>query len=92
MSATSVTEGTARSHRAGPGSIPRVALHDLIVRPIPAKTAKDLLVREHYHSMPGATKFAFGVFAGPRLAGALTLGAGRRTRIGSWQARQPGTA
>lgn len=39
--------------------------------------ARDLLVREHYlHSFPGGTQLAFGIFAGHRLLGAITLGAG----------------
>lgn len=63
--------------RAGDGVVPIPALHDLAVRPVPVRAAKALLVREHYlHSWPGATQFAFGVFAGARMMGALAFGAG----------------
>ena len=63
--------------RAGGGSIPTPALHDLVVRPIQVGAAGALLVREHYlHSMPGGTQLAFGVFADLRLLGAATLGVG----------------
>lgn len=49
----------------------------LTVRPVPIAVAKVLLVRHHYlHTMPGGTQLAFGVFAGPRLLGAATLGVG----------------
>jgi hypothetical protein len=52
-------------------------LSDIIIRPIPTSTAKELLVREHYlHSLPGGTKLSFGVFVGQRLLGAATLGVG----------------
>jgi len=55
----------------------KAATGDIMVRPIPALTAKELLVREHYlHSLPGGTKLAFGVFVGERLLGAITLGVG----------------
>jgi hypothetical protein len=50
---------------------------DIVIRPIPKSTVKELLVREHYlHSLPGGTKLAFGVFVGDRLLGAVTLGVG----------------
>jgi hypothetical protein len=50
---------------------------EIVVRPIPKSTAKELLVREHYlHSFPGGTKLAFGVFVGQRLLGAATMGVG----------------
>lgn len=63
--------------RAGGGSIPTPALHDLVVRPVPVRAAKTLLIREHYlHSMPGGTQLAFGVFANLRLLGAATFGIG----------------
>ena len=77
MSAAGVSASTAPDRGAGSGSTPRAALQSLEVRPIPQRTAKVLLVREHYlHSMPGGTRLAFGVFLGHRLMGALTLGAG----------------
>jgi hypothetical protein len=47
------------------------------VTPVSNATAKALMVRNHYlHSIPGGTKLAFGVMAGRRLVGALTLGVG----------------
>ena len=77
MSATGVMASTARSHRAGAGSNPSVALHDLIVRPIPKRIAGDLVARHHYlHSAPAGTHLAFGVFIDNRLAGAVCLGVG----------------
>jgi hypothetical protein len=55
----------------------KAATSNIVVRPIPNSTAKELLVREHYlHSLPGGTKLAFGVFVGERLLGAVTLGVG----------------
>ena len=77
MSAAGVTASTAPILGAGPGSIPRAALHSLVVIPIPLAAAKTLLVREHYlHSFPGATQLAFGVFLSGRLSGAATFGSG----------------
>ena len=76
-SAASVMASTARSHRAGPGSNPRAALHSLAVRPVPIQAAKSLIVRNHYlRSLPGGTQLAFGVFRDSQMLGALTLGAG----------------
>ena len=50
---------------------------NLVVRPIPIKVAKELVVREHYlHTLPGGTQMAFGAFLNGRLLGALTLGVG----------------
>lgn len=75
--ATSVMVCTAPTHGAGAGSIPSVALQELVVRPIPVKVAKALLIREHYlHSMPGGTQLAFGVFVDLRLLGTAALGVG----------------
>jgi hypothetical protein len=55
----------------------KATTYDIVVRPIPALTAKELLVRKHYlHSLPGGTKLAFGVFVGERLLGAATMGVG----------------
>ncbi len=72
-----VEVSTALAQREGAGSTPSLALKDLLVRPIPHAVAKALLVKEHYlHSMPGGSKLCAGVFAGSRLMGALTLGAG----------------
>ena len=63
--------------RVGGGPIPTSALHDLLIRPVPVRAAKTLLIREHYlHSMPGGTQLAFGVQVGPRLLGTLTFGVG----------------
>ena len=74
-SAAGVGASTASGLGAGPGASPRAALHDLQIRPIPHRLAKQLLVREHYlHSMPGGTMLSFGAFHGTRLVGALTLG------------------
>ena len=50
----------------------------MVVRPIPFVVARRLLDREHYlYSYPGGTKLTFGAFAGCKLMGAMTLGAGR---------------
>jgi|GEM_PF-599102 len=77
MSAAGVTVCTASFLGAGAGSSPSAALHDLEVRPIPVVVARKLLELRHYlHSLPGGTLLCFGLFAGPRLAGALTVGAG----------------
>ena len=77
MSAGSVVAGTAPFQEASGGSIPTPALHSLLLTPVPAGIAKDLLVREHYlHFLPGGTCLAFGVFNLGRLVGALTLGVG----------------
>ena len=75
--AAGVTASTALFQRAGPGSTPRAALHDLQVRPIPSLVARKLIVRHHYlHSLPGGTHLAFGVFLHHSLSGTITLGAG----------------
>ena len=77
MGVASVKASTARVLRAGPGSTPRAALHDLRVRPIPFSVAKAVVVREHYlHSMPGGSCVALGVFTGKRLMGVVILGVG----------------
>jgi len=77
MSAAGVTAGMVPLQGTGPGSSPRAALHDLLVKPITALAAKMMLERHHYlHSLPGGTKLAFGIFLGYRLLGALTLGVG----------------
>ena len=75
--AGSVEAARPANQRARGGAIPTSALHDLHVQPIPVRTSKALLVRRHYlHSLPGGTRLAFGIFIGPRLLGALTLGVG----------------
>ena len=77
MSAGGVAAPRSEDHRAGGGATPTPALQQLMVKPAPFSIARDLLVREHYlHSLPGGTCLAFGAFAGTRLLGALTLGAG----------------
>ena len=77
MSAGGVTVSTVLDQRAGSGSTPRAALHNLLVRPIPIAIAKSLIVRHHYlHSLPGGTQLAFGVFLGQRLTGAGIFGVG----------------
>ena len=59
------------------GSRPTSPLPSLMVRPIPVKVAKELLVLRHYlHSLAGGSKLAFGVFLENRLLGALTWGVG----------------
>lgn len=63
--------------RAGGGSTPTSALHDLSVKWIPIGLAKELIVLNHYlHNFPGGSLMAFGVFLGLRLLGALALGVG----------------
>ena len=53
------------------------ALHEIQIKPIPIRVAKELLVREHYlHAFPGGTCLAFGVFLDAQMLGALTLGVG----------------
>ena len=75
--AVSVGASTAFSLEAGPGASPRTALQGLRVAPVPIRVAKAILERSHYlHSLPGATKLAFGVFAADRLLGVITLGSG----------------
>ena len=55
----------------------RSTLLRLRVSPIAVKTARSLLVSEHYlHTMPAGTHLAFGVFDGASLSGAMTLGVG----------------
>ena len=77
ISAAGVMVSTVPVQGAGAGSTPSAALHSLRVMPIPILLAKRLLEREHYlHSLPGGTMLSFGVFAGTRLMGALTFGAG----------------
>ena len=76
-SAGSVEAARLENHRAGGGSSPTPALHDIIVRPIPQRIAKPIVEREHYlHSIPGGTHMAFGVFLGMRMLGVVTIGAG----------------
>ncbi len=59
------------------GSNPTSPLHRIQVTPIPTLVARTILEDHHYlHSLPGGTMLAFGVFRGPELLGALTLGAG----------------
>ena len=77
MSAGGVTASRPAFQRAGGGASPTPALQSLQVRPIPIRSAKAILVGEHYlHSMPGGTQLAFGMFLESRLLGALTLGVG----------------
>jgi hypothetical protein len=77
MSAGGVPAARPAFRQAGGGATPTPALQSFIVKPIPFIVAKPLLVLEHYlHSFPGGTKLAYGAFAGSRLLGALSLGAG----------------
>ena len=63
--------------RAGDGASPSSALRSLPVKPIPMRTAKAALVKEHYlHSLSGGAMLAFGVFLADSLLSAITLGAG----------------
>ncbi len=76
-SAASVEASTVPIHGTGPGASPRAALQSLQVRPISTRVARSILEPHHYlHSLPAGTRLAFGVFACPRLLGALTLGVG----------------
>jgi hypothetical protein len=75
--AGSVAAARPKDHWAGGGATPTPALQQLQVKPVPVVLARRLIERGHYlHSLPGGTCFAFGVFIGPSLLGALTLGAG----------------
>ena len=77
MSAGSVSAAQFAFQQTRGGASPTPALQDLKVQPIPKAAAKEIIVRQHYlHSVPGGTILAFGVFVGPRLMGAITLGAG----------------
>ena len=77
MSAGGVAAAQLADQRAGGGATPAPALQELRVRPVRARVVGSLLKRHHYlHSMPGGTQLAFGVFAGARLLGAITLGVG----------------
>ena len=76
-SAGGVAVARSDDHRAGGGSSPTSALHDMLVRPIPRVVAKELIVREHYlRSLPGGTQLTLGVFASGRLFGVVALGVG----------------
>lgn len=73
----SVVAARSACRQAGGGAIPTSTLHDLQIFPIPTRTAKTMIVRDHYlHSFPGGTQLAFGVSHGNRLKGALTIGCG----------------
>jgi hypothetical protein len=75
--AASVKGSTSLPHRESPGSIPRAALQQIQVKPVPVSVARRLLEREHYlHSLPGGTCLSFGVFIGGSLLGAMTFGVG----------------
>ena len=77
FSAGGVAKARPAYQQAGGGVSPTPALQSLQVRPIPIRSAKAILVCEHYlHSMPGGTQLAFGMFLESRLLGALTLGVG----------------
>lgn len=56
-----------------------IAVADLVLRPIPFRVAREVLVRDHYlHAFPGGTALCLGVFARERLVGVVTLGNGPR--------------
>jgi hypothetical protein len=77
MRAGSVIAARPDNHRERGGSNPTSALQLIRVQPVPLTVAKTLLIRNHYlHSIPGGTALTFGVFRGPRLLGALSLGVG----------------
>ena len=76
-SADSAAAARSEIPRAGGGSTPTSALHQLRVRPVPFRIAKAVLIRHHYlESMPGGTQLALGAFIGESLQGVLTLGVG----------------
>ncbi len=65
------------SQQAGGGANPTLALHSILVQPLPIVITRYLMERHHYlHSLPGGTRLAFGVFVGDRLKGAITFGVG----------------
>jgi hypothetical protein len=77
MSAGSVAAARPNNHWAGGGATPTPALQQMQVKPVPVSVARRLLEQEHYlHSLPGGTCLGFGVFIGPSLLGAMTLGVG----------------
>lgn len=81
ITANSISAGSVEARPAfqqvGSGANPTPALQSLEIKPIPIRSAKSLLERNHYlRSFPGNTQLAFGVFVGSRLSGILTLGAG----------------
>lgn len=77
MSAAGVVDRTSPRQGEGPGANPRAALHDIVVRPVPMKVAREMVERYHYlHTLPGGTCLAYGAFVGARLLGAVTLGVG----------------
>lgn len=78
MNAPVVQEAGRPPLQAGDGGArPTLALHALRVQPVPILVARRIIERHHYlHSLPGGTLFAFGVFVGGRLLGALTFGVG----------------
>jgi hypothetical protein len=76
-SAVSVEASTVPAQGTGPGASPRTALQHLVVRPVPFRVAKEVLVKHHYlHSIPGGTQLTFGVFLNRRLMGAVALSVG----------------
>ena len=63
MSAGGVTAARLAIQRARGGVTPTPALQSIHVRPIPAKIAKEIIVKNHYlHSVPGGNQMTFGVF------------------------------
>lgn len=77
MSAASVKVSTVSNHEAGAGSSPSAALQSIHVQPIPFVAARQVVEKHHYlHSMPGATKLAFGIMLNGKLLGAITFGSG----------------
>ena len=74
--AGSVEAAQLDTHRARGGSIPTSALHDLMVKLVPHHAAKSVLRHHYLGTLPGATQVSFGIFVGPSLEGAVTLGCG----------------
>ena len=85
MSAGGVAAARSDYHRAGGGASPTPALQspagfgprDLLVRPVPARVAKQICVAHHYlASYPGGPLLNFGIFFGSSLLGVAVLGVG----------------
>ena len=75
-SAGSVVVAWPENHRAGGGSSPTSALHDIRLDLIPHWVAKRVLRRHYLGTLAGGSKISFGTFLDCRLEGAVTLGAG----------------
>ncbi len=83
--AVGVRESTAPFLGAGRGSSPTAALQskamfspkNLVIRPVPCATAREMCRRRHYlHSYPGGALLDYGVFVEDRLLGVAVLAVG----------------